>query len=197
MAVTGASTLTGKLTANGAIATSSISASSTITSSSTVKGATLESTGTLTVAGNGAIKGDLTLKGHTSAVGSIVSAYNTAAKSLKAYASSDTPNTLNLCSITLTAGTWVITGLISFPKVSSSGTNDFRRASIATSATDSAGTFIQSKALASYATCIEVTRIVSLTSSQTYYLNCISNQALTIAVGSVGGVNYIQAVRIA
>jgi hypothetical protein len=136
----------------------------------------------------GTLPGTLTLSSHSSQIGTVKQAY-AEAKSVPS-----ATNT-NLTSLSLEAGTWVVTGGVRFPN----NATGYRRMNITTSSA-SPNADVQLPALSGASTQLAYTLIVSPTSTTTYYLNCYHNagSALSlVAGGGENGVNFIRAVRIA
>ena len=129
----------------------------------------------------------ITLDGHSSAVGSILSAYLTANKAISAGTEA------SLCNIQLTAGVWVIVAVAQFPNGSDT---TYRRLKISTSSTSAEPPDVQISAHSGHPTTIQSTKIVSISSTTNYYLTVMSAKAHTMLAGSVDGFNYIKAVRI-
>ena len=143
--------------------------------------------GALPISG-GTVTGSLTIDNHSSAIGTVKQAY-AAAKSV-----ASGTNT-NLTSISLEAGTWVVTGGVRFPN----NATGYRRMNISTS-NASGWADVQLPALSGASTQLAYTVVVSTTSTKTYYLNCYHNagSALSlVAGGSENGINFLRAVRIA
>ncbi len=135
-------------------------------------------------------------KTKLSAIGTIKTATLTAAKAISAYTSSS-PNVCNLCSLSLEAGKWIILGVINFPDPGSgSAANNFRRAIIGDSDSAAGENFVQVHALGDYYTNIQVTRIVDISATKTFYLNAMSKQSGTLAAGTVDVYNFMKAIRI-
>lgn len=135
--------------------------------------------------------GKLYLEGHSTEVGSTVSAYLTQSKAITA------GNAEPVCHIALTAGTWVITAVVRFPNASDT---TYRLMKIAEGPVISADLpNSEVSAINGYPTVLTATKIVKLNAGETadYFLNVKAGKALTLEAGSVGGVNYIEAVRIA
>lgn len=136
----------------------------------------------------GTLSSTLTVSSHSSAIGTVKQAY-AAAKSVPS-----ATNT-NLTSLSLEAGTWVVTGGVRFPN----NATGYRRMNIATTS-ENVNADVQLPALSGASTQLAYTLIVSPTSTTTYYLNCYHNagSALSlVAGGGENGVNFIRAVRIA
>lgn len=132
--------------------------------------------------------GNLTLKGHSSSVGTVKTAYLTSAKSVA------TGTDTNLCSVSLEAGTWVITAGVRFP----ANASGHRRMNIATTSASNAAD-VQLPAVSGASTQLNYTLVVTPTATTTYYLNCYHNAGTTlslIAGGGENGINFIRAVRI-
>lgn len=115
----------------------------------------------------------------------------------KVYAAAKTVNNnsnTNLTSISLEAGTWVVTAGVRFP----SNASGLRRMNIAT-ASGSANADVQTPAASGGSTQLAYTVILSPTSTTTYYLNCYQNSGTNmslVAGGGENGLNFIRAVRI-
>lgn len=136
----------------------------------------------------GTVTGSLAIDNHSSAIGTVKQAY-AAAKSV-----SNNANT-NLASISLEAGTWVVTGGVRFP----ANATGYRRMNIGTSS-GSNWADVQLPAANGASTQLSYTVIITTTSTKTYYLNCYHNAGTTlnlVAGGSENGINFIRAVRIA
>ena len=138
----------------------------------------------------GTVTGSLAIDNHSSAIGTVKAAY-ASAKSVA------TGTNTNLTSISLEAGTWVITGGVRFPN----NATGYRRMNIATSSAASWAD-VQLPALSGASTQLAYTVIVSPTSTKTYYLNCFHNAGtpLSLVAGSASsenGINFLRAVRIA
>lgn len=129
--------------------------------------------------------GGLTVQNHSSAIGTVKDAYLSSSMSISANTGTA------LCSISLEAGTWVVSCGARFP-ANSSGS---RRANLSTTSgytsldvqLDASSVMMQ----------FNFTKIVTPTSTTTYYLNAYSTTALTMPSGSAGVGNFISAVRIA
>lgn len=148
---------------------------------------TADDVGALSTSG-GTLTGSLKVNNHSSAIGTVKVKY-ASAKSV-----SSGTNT-NLTSISLEAGTWVITGGVRFPN----NATGYRRMNISTS-NASGWADVQLPALNGASTQLAYTVIVSPTATTTYYLNCYHNagSALSlVAGGSENGINFLRAVRIA
>ena len=148
---------------------------------------TADDVGALSTSG-GTLTGSLKVNNHSSAIGTVKHAY-ASAKSV-----SSGTNT-NLTSISLEAGTWVITGGVRFPN----NATGYRRMNISTSSA-SGWADVQLPTLSGASTQLSYTVIVSPTATTTYYLNCYHNagSALNlVAGGSENGINFLRAVRIA
>ena len=136
----------------------------------------------------GTVTGSLAIDNHSSAIGTVKQAY-ASAKSVA------TATNTNLTSLSLEAGTWVVTGGVRFPNNSTG----YRRMNIATSS-GSSWADVQITPVNGASTQLAYTVIVSPTSTTTYYLNCWQNSgsSLSLAAGSgENGINFIRAVRIA
>lgn len=136
----------------------------------------------------GTLSGTLTLSSHSSAIGTVKQAY-AAAKSVASGSNT------NLTSLSLEAGTWVVTGGVRFPN----NATGYRRMNITTSSA-AVNADVQLPALSGASTQLAYTLIVSLTSTTTYYLNCYHNAGTALSLvagGGENGVNFIRAVRIA
>ena len=132
--------------------------------------------------------GSIAVSGHSSAIGTVKVQY-ASAKSV-----SSATNT-NLTSISLEAGTWVITGGVRFPN----NATGYRRMNISTS-NASGWADVQLPALSGASTQLAYTVVVSPASTTTYYLNCYHNAGVDlnfVAGGSENGINFLRAVRIA
>lgn len=132
--------------------------------------------------------GKVKVQGHSSAIGTVKEAF---ASAKNVSSAKDT----NLTSISLEAGTWVITGGVRFPN---NGTG-FRRMNIATTNGSNAAD-VQLPALSGASTQLAYTVIVTPNTTTSYYLNCYQNSGSTlslIAGGGENGVNFLRAVRIA
>ena len=148
---------------------------------------TASEVGALSTSG-GTLSGGLKLHSHSSNIGTVKEAY-ASAKSV-----SSGSNT-NLTSISLEAGTWVITAGVRFP----SNANGYRRMNVNKTSAASAAD-VQLPAANGASTQLAYTVIVSPTATTTYYLNCYHNagSALSlVAGGSENGINFLRAVRIA
>lgn len=135
--------------------------------------------------------GKLYIEGHSTEVGSTVSAYLTSSKNITVGSAND------LCHISLTAGTWVITAVVRFPNASDT---TYRLMKIAEGPVISADLpNSEVSAINGYPTVLTATKIVKLNTGETadYFLNVKVGKTLTLEAGSVGGINYIEAVRIA
>ena len=124
---------------------------------------------------------------HTSAIGTAKNSYLSSAKS----AASGTA--VNVCTIDLEAGIWVVNCGVRFP----ANATGVRRANFSTtSASD--GADVQWSASSAGVTQLNFTQIVGPTSTTTYYLNAYQNSGSTLSLpaGSSGSVNFIRAVRI-
>lgn len=88
--------------------------------------------------------------------------------------------------ISLTAGTWVIRGRIRFASNSSS----YRRGNITSTSADDA-IHVQVMATNGGVTSIEITNIVSISSTTTYYLNAMSGVALNVTRADLKAVRII------
>lgn len=100
----------------------------------------------------------------------------------------------NLCSVSLEAGTWIVTAGVRFP----ANATGLRRMNIAT-ASGSPNADVQVPAVSGGSTQMAYTVILSPTSTTTYYLNCYHNAGTTlnlVAGGSENGLNFIRAIRI-
>ena len=132
--------------------------------------------------------GSIISSNHSSAIGTVKVA-NAAAKTVN-----NNTNT-NLTSISLEAGTWVVTGGVRFP----ANATGLRRMNIATSS-GSANADVQTPAVNGGSTQLAYTVVLSPTATTTYYLNCYQNSGSNlslIAGGGENGINFIRAVRIA
>ena len=132
--------------------------------------------------------GSIAVSGHSSAIGTVKVQY-ASAKSV-----SSATNT-NLTSISLEAGTWVITGGVRFPN----NATGYRRMNISTS-NASGWADVQLPALSGVSTQLAYTIVVSPASTTTYYLNCYHNAGAALSLvagGSENGINFLRAVRIA
>ena len=149
---------------------------------------TIRGTAGIYMIGNANVSGGITANGHSSAIGTVKDAYLSSSKSV----SSETGTAL--CDVSLEAGTWVVTCGVRFP----ANATGVRRANLTTTSGDT-DIHIQLSASSSNAMQLAFTRIVSPTSTTTYYLNAWHNvsSSLTLPSGSSGAVNYIRAVRIA
>ena len=148
---------------------------------------TADDVGALSTSG-GTLTGSLKVNNHSSAIGTVKVQY-ASAKSV-----SSGTNT-NLTSISLEAGTWVITGGVRFPN----NATGYRRMNISTSSA-SGWADVQLPTLNGASTQLSYTVIVSPKATTTYYLNCYHNagSALSlVAGGSENGINFLRAVRIA
>lgn len=158
-------------------------------------GDSVESTVTLTASDVGALPtsggtltGSLAIENHSSAIGTVKQSY-ASAKSVS------TGTNTNLTSISLEAGTWVLTGGVRFPNNSTG----YRRMNIGTSSASSWAD-VQLPALSGASTQLAYTVVVSPTSTKTYYLNCFHNAGTSLSLaagGSENGINFLRAVRIA
>lgn len=138
----------------------------------------------------GTLTGTLTLSSHSSAIGTVKAAYASAT-------SVATQTNTNLTSISLEAGTWVITGGVRFPN----NATGYRRMNIATSSAASWAD-VQLPASSGASTQLAYTVVVNPTSTKTYYLNCYHNAGTTLnliagSASSENGINFLRAVRIA
>lgn len=135
-----------------------------------------------------AITGGLRINNHSSNIGTVKVAY--------AAATTVNNNTnTNLTSLSLEAGTWVITAGVRFP----SNATGLRRMNVATSS-GSANADVQLMAVNGGSTQLAYTLIVSPTATTTYYLNCYQNSGSNLSLSAGGGengLNFIRAVRIA
>lgn len=144
--------------------------------------------GNVEASGNVNIASGAKYKINGEAIGTVKQAY-ASAKSV-----SSATNT-NLTSISLEAGTWVVTGGVRFPN----NATGYRRMNISTSSA-SGWADVQLPALSGASTQLAYTVIVSPTSTKTYYLNCYHNAGVALnlmAGGSENGINFLRAVRIA
>lgn len=134
------------------------------------------------------VSGSLTVGGHSSAIGTVKQAYATA-KTVN-----NNTNT-NLTSISLEAGTWVITAGVRFP----SNATGLRRLNVTTSS-GSANADVQLMAVNGGSTQLAYTLVVTPSATTTYYLNCYQNSGSNLSLSAGGGengLNFIRAVRIA
>lgn len=134
------------------------------------------------------ITGGLRINNHSSNIGTVKVA-NAAATTVN-----NNTNT-NLTSLSLEAGTWVITAGVRFP----SNATGLRRMNVATSS-GSANADVQLMAVNGGSTQLAYTLIVSPTATTTYYLNCYQNSGSNLSLSAGGGengLNFIRAVRIA
>ena len=168
------------------VATFTANASSNVTANITVP-TTASDVSALPISG-GTVTGSLKINNHSSAIGTVKSAY-ASAKSVA------TATNTNLTSISLEAGTWVVTGGVRFPN----NATGLRRMNISTSSA-SEWADVQLPAASGGSTQLAYTVIVSPSATTTYYLNCYHNagSALSlIAGGGENGANFLRAVRIA
>lgn len=134
------------------------------------------------------ITGGLRINNHSSNIGTVKVA-NASAKTVN-----NNTNT-NLTSISLEAGTWVITAGVRFP----ANATGYRRMNISTTSAAGAAD-VQLPAVNGASTQLVYTLVVSPTATTTYYLNCYQNSGSDlslIAGGGENGINFIRAVRIA
>ncbi len=97
-----------------------------------------------------------------------------------------------IASVTLSAGKWVLVGKIRF---SANGTG-IRRGNIeTTSGTNAINVQIQAVNNNQNTTDIQVTKVVSVASSATYYLNAWQNSGSTLTCAA--GIGWLNAIRIA
>lgn len=146
--------------------------------------------------GNIRAKGDIYLgcnddstggKKLSSAIGTVKHVY-ASAKSVATGTNTD------LCSLSLEAGTWIVTAGVRFP----ANSTGLRRMNIST-ASGSANADVQMPAASGGSTQMAYTVILSPTSTTTYYLNCYHNAGTTlnlVAGGGENGLNFIRAIRI-
>lgn len=123
----------------------------------------------------------------SSAIGTVKNVY-ASAKSVA------TGTNTNLCSVSLEAGTWIVTAGVRFP----ANATGLRRMNIST-ASGSANADVQMPAASGGSTQMAYTVILSPTSTTTYYLNCYHNAGTTlnlVAGGGENGLNFIRAIRI-
>lgn len=134
------------------------------------------------------IDGSVTVSDHSSPIGTVKTVSLDVAKSIA------TSTAIDVLSITLEAGTWIIIARARF----SENATGYRRINIKT---DSASTdnHMQVAAVDGGVTQMALSRVVSLTSTATYYLNAFQNSGstLTMPAGSAGNINALIAVRIA
>ena len=142
---------------------------------------------TVDFSGNVVAAGGLTLNNNASAIGTIKSS-NASATTVA------TGTNTRLTSISLEAGTWIITGGVRFPN---NGTG-FRRMNISTTkAAEWAD--VQLPAVTGASTQLFYTVIVSINSTTTYYLNCYHNAGTSLSLiggGGENGINFLRAIRI-
>ena len=141
---------------------------------------------------NGTLKttGNLTVNNHSSAIGTVKNAYLSAAKSV--------PHNTGtaLCSISLEAGTWLITCAVRAP-ANSSG---MRAANVSTTSGAADRHITQAPVVSgSETTQMRFSLIFQPTATTTYYLNAYQNSGstLTYPAGMSGYINCMRAVRIA
>lgn len=136
----------------------------------------------------GTLTGGLKVNNHSSDIGTVKVVY-ASAKSV------NSGTNTNLASISLEAGSWVITAGVRFP----ANANGYRRMNVnKTSASGAAD--VQLPAANGASTQLAYTVIVSITATTTYYLNCYHNAGTALSLvagGSENGINFIRAVRIA
>lgn len=127
------------------------------------------------------------LLGHGTALGTITSA------NLSSNLSIATATSKAVVSLTLYAGTWIIVARARF----SANATGYRRINISTTSA-STDAHLQVPAVSGAVTQLELTKIVSITSTTTYYLNAYQNSgsSLTMAAGSGGEINALTAIRI-
>ena len=138
--------------------------------------------------GNTEASGDITVKKHVSPIGTVKVSYASAENVA-------TATNTNLTSLSLEAGTWVLTGGVRFPN---NGTG-YRRMNISTTSASQAAD-VQLPAVNGASTQLAYTVIVSPTSTTTYYLNCYHDAGTTLSLvagGAENGLNFLRAVRIA
>ena len=176
-----------------------LTVSATTASSSTTTGALRVSggvgiAGKLYTGGNVNVTGTITASstittgGHSSAIGTIKTASLTSAKNCS------TATDTMICSISLEAGTWVITGSGRFP----ANATGYRHINISTTSADN-GVHVQTPAVNGAVTQLTTTFVQAITSTTTFYLNGYQNSGSTLSLpaGSGGLINGIRAVRIA
>ena len=135
------------------------------------------------------IKGSLFIEGHATRVGDVNTAYLTSSKTISAGTAT------NLCSLTLSAGTWVITATVRFPNKNNS---TYRLIKIATNSSTVDPPDVEVPAINGTPTVLTATIIDYITSNTTYYLNVQASVSCAMEAGSVyNEVNYLRAVRIA
>lgn len=134
------------------------------------------------------ISDTLYINGHTSNVGAVLSSALSSDKSISS------GSAINVTSLTLDAGTWIIVGRVRF----SANADGYRRANILT-VSDSPNAHIQIPAVDGAVTQIALSKIVSPATTTTYYLNAYQNSGstLTLGAGGDGEINAMTAVRIA
>ncbi len=128
-----------------------------------------------------------TVAGHSSKVGTIKTA------NLSSNTTIATATNKAIVSISLEAGTWIIVARGRF----SANATGYRHINISTTSADN-GVHIQVPAVSGAVTQLSVTRIVSITSTTTFYMNAYQNSGstLTMAAGSGGEINALTAIRI-
>ena len=137
----------------------------------------------------GTLTGSLTINGHSSAIGTIKTVDAAAEQTVV----KNTATTI--ASISLEAGVWIVISRVRFPNNDTTG---FRKINLSTNSNDSI-CHVQTQAVTNGVTQMELTYIVTPTTTTTYYLNVYqnSNSNLTLQAGVDGNVNGIRAVRIA
>jgi hypothetical protein len=128
-----------------------------------------------------------TVAGHSSKVGTIKTA------NLSSNTTIATATNKAIVSISLEAGTWIIVARGRF----SANATGYRHINISTTSADN-GVHIQVPAVSGAVTQLSVTRIVSISSTTTFYMNAYQNSGstLTMAAGSGGEINALTAIRI-
>ncbi len=126
--------------------------------------------------------------GHSTPIGSVLTADLASASTIAS------GTALSIASISLPPGTWVLTGRVRF----SANANGFRQANInATNGSSAAN--IRVAPVSGSVTQLSLTKIVTVSSTTTYYLNAYQNSgsSLSLEAGSDGEINSLRAVRIA
>ena len=126
----------------------------------------------------------LFLGGHSSPIGT----RKTVSKTEKTVGDS---TGVNMCSVSLEAGTWVVTGTIGFPS-NAAGVRRAVLSNTSASTSNDEDVAVVAPGSSNGRTTIQKTRIVSPSSTTTFYLSAYQNSG-----GSLSCVGYIEAVRIA
>lgn len=148
--------------------------------------------GSLTITANGGVtmSGALKVNNHSSAIGTVKDAYLSAAKKVPTGTSTGTP----LCSISLEAGTWLITAGVRAP----ANNTGVRVANVSTTSGD-ASLVVNQQAVQGANTQMRFVIATVATATTTYYLNAMQNSGseLNYPAGGAGWGNFLRAVRIA